>query len=955
MTDPARWQRISELFEAALDLPPGERTRWLQQQDLQDPTILPEVEGLIQAHERSDGILDRSIPGISSAPGTQSELDGRELAALLDEALGGRYRIVRELGRGGMAIVFLAWERKHDRRVVLKVMRPEVAASFSSDRFAREVRLAARLSHPHIVGLIDSGEAGGFLYYVMPHVEGLSLRERLRESGPLSLSESVSLLRDVARALAHAHTEGVVHRDLKPANVLVAGRHAYLLDFGIAKSFEADGGDDRLTRTGDAIGTPRYMAPEQLAGMSEADQRVDIYAWGQLAHEMLTGAVRELKPADLEGRDIAPSVSTDLRAVRDDVPSELADLVGRCLEIQPSRRVSSAEEILAVIEGKGREAADSKPADEGSPEKWSAASIGLVVLAVLVLVAVGLWRAWPVQEADEARTAVRVAASTLAGPVAVAVFENETDDPDLDVVGRLAGDWITEGLVHTGAVKVVPWPSSLEAAEKIRTEREAGAGSDPVAALASATGAASIVTGSFYEVGDELRFRAEVIDARDRSVVSAPQAISAPRDSIEAAILAIRDRLMGSIAMATDTRLAAAIGTARRPPTFAAYRSFDRGLALYLSGEYTRAVPEFFRAYELDPTFDDALLLAATNLLNIATLGEMARADSILGVLEQHRSSFSEAQELRWQYLRARLDSDGSAALQAAIRSSELSSASRTSYNAAHAAIAVRRPQLAIEYLEAMDPDSGPLQGWAHYWTVLTHAYHLVGDYEAELGAARSLRERFPDRRIGIVLEARALASAGRVVELEALLSSTDALSPNTYWSKGAALVVAGEELRAHGFPTAGEEMLRRGRDWLRARLRETPGFRQHRYWLAAVLYDLEDWPAAAAVTRELAEDFPDRNTYRGMYALALARTGDIASAEALMDEGFEYALGERTALLARIAAIDGDPARAVSLLSVAFQQGLDGTPWLHASAWPDLRLMESDPRFDAVLTGTPE
>ncbi|MGW8283833.1 MAG: hypothetical protein ACWGON_11090, partial [Gemmatimonadota bacterium] len=420
------------------------------------------------------------------------------------------------------------------------------------------------------------------------------------------------------------------------------------------------------------------------------------------------------------------------------------------------------------------------------------------------------------------------------------MFENETDDPSLDVVGRLAGDWISEGLVHTGAARVVPWPSSLEAAETIRTARDEGAGSDPVAALAAATGAATVVTGSFYAVGEELRFRAEVIDARDGSVVSAPEAISAPRDSIEAAILALRDRLMGSIALATDTRLAEAVGTARRPPTFAAYRAFDRGLALYLSGEYTQAVPELFRAHELDPEFDDALLLAATTLLNISTLGEMARADSVLGVLEQRRSGFTEAQELRWQYLRARLDSDGSAALQAAIRSSELSSASRTSYNAAHAAIAVRRPRLAIDYLEAMDPDAGPLQGWAHYWTVLTHAYHLVGDYDSELSAARSLRQRFPERRIGAVLEARALAAAGRLGELQTLLSSMDALSPSTYWSQGAAMVVAGEEMRAHGFPAAGEETLRRGRDWLQARLRETPGFRQHRYWLGSVLYDLE-------------------------------------------------------------------------------------------------------------------
>jgi serine/threonine protein kinase/tetratricopeptide (TPR) repeat protein len=955
MTDRPRWERILELFEEALELPPGERTLWLEQQDLSDPTILPEVEGLLNAHERADGILDRSIGPAVPTTDQPPELDGEQLAGLLDRALGGRYRIVRELGRGGMAVVFLAWERKHDRRVVLKVMRPEIAAHYSPDRFLREVRLAARLSHPHIVGLIDSGEADGLLYYVMPHVEGVSLRERLRQAAPLPLDEAVPLLRDMARALSHAHAAGVVHRDLKPANILVAGHHAYLLDFGVAKSFEADGGDDPLTRTGDAIGTPRYMAPEQLAGMADANHRVDIYAWGQLAHEMLTGTVRALSPGDLEGQDVGPEVSATLRLAREDISADLATLVGRCLEIRPSRRVSSAQEILDVIEGRKPGSDRSGTSDGQGSSKRSRMIFAGAAVAALAITPVFVWQASSSSEAVILDEPPVTSSSVLAGPIAVAVFKNETDDPSLDVVGRLAGDWISEGLVQTGVASVVPWPSSLEAAENLREARNEGASIDPVAALATATGAATIVAGSFYEVGDDLRFQAEVIDARDGSVVSAPEAISAPRDSIEVAIRELRDRLMGSIAIATDSRLASAAGLARRPPTFAAYKAFDRGLELYLAGEYTRAVPELFQAYELDPEFYDAPLLASTNLVNISTQEELERADSILTMLEPLRSGFTNLQDLRWQYLRARLDSDGSAALQAAIRASEITSGSRTSYNAAHAAIAVRRPRLAIEFLEAMDPDTGPLQGWAHYWTVLSHGYHLVGNFDAELSAARSLRTRFPDRRIGGVLEVRALASAGQLQEVDSLISGMDALSPSTYWSQGAAMVVAGEELRAHGHPVEGAEMLRRGREWLEARLRETPGFRQHRYWLGSAMYDLEDWPGSEEVFGGLAEEFPERNTYRALHALSVARTGDPISAARMLEEGFEYSLGDRTALLARIAAIEGDPARAVSLLSVAFQQGLDGAPWLHASAWPDLRLMRSDPRFEAVLSGEPE
>ena len=959
MNERTRWRRISELFEAALDLPEGERTDWLRQQDFQDPTVLTAVEEMLEANGNAEGILDRPLIELSSdAPG-RDDPEPTNLARLLDEALDGRYRIVRELGRGGMAVVFLAWERKHDRLVVLKVMRPEIAERFSADRFAREVRLAARLAHPHIVALIDSGQVEGFAYYVMPYIEGETLRSVLGREGPVSVEEALPLLRDVARALAHAHAQGVVHRDLKPANVLVAGHHAYLLDFGVAKSFEADEGDDPLTRTGDAIGTPRYMAPEQLAGMSDTNHRVDLYAWGQLAHEMLVGKVRELEPQDLEGEPVAPRVARRLAAERPDVSAELAALVGRCLEVRPDSRSVSADEILAVLGGAqpGREIPSARPLRSGRGRGALARYLpGLAASALVITAAVFALTREPreaVVPGEESPIIAGTGDAVLASPIAVAAFRNETGDPALDVVGRLVGDWISEGLVHAGVGRVVPWPSSLEAAEAAERAIGPTGGLDPVDALADGTGAQTIVTGSYYATGEKLSFRAEVVDARNGSVVSATETVSAPRDSIESAILALRERVMGSVALASDVRLSVAASRALRPPTFAAYRAFDRGLGLYLHQEYTRAVPELLSAWELDPGFYDAPLLAATNLVNIGTTSERIRADSLLNVLREHRSSFSELQDLRWQYLRSLLDSDGSAALQAALRAAEITSASRTSYNAAHAAVSVGRPDLAIEFLEAMDPDSGPLREWLHYWTVLAHARHLIGDFDGELTATRSMQERFPDRRIGSVLEARALAAAGRTAGLDSILAGLEGLSPSVYWSQGAAMVVAGEELRAHGYDSEGEAMLRRGQAWLQARLRETPGFRQHRYWLGSAAYDLGEFDDARDVFAGLFADYPDRATYRGMLALSLARTGEAERAERLLEEGFEYALGDRTALLARLSAIGGDPARAVSLLGVALDQGLEGLAWLHASAWPDLELMRSDPRFEAVVSGS--
>jgi serine/threonine protein kinase len=206
----------------------------------------------------------------------------------LRKALAERYAVDRELGRGGMATVFLARDLKHQRPVAVKVLNPEVAAVLGPERFLHEIEVAAGLDHPHILPLFDSGEADGLLYYVMPFVEGGTLRDRLNREKQLPVDDALQLAREVADALSYAHGQNVIHRDIKPENIMLAGGHARVADFGIARALSAAGGE-RLTQTGVAVGTPLYMSPEQATGGSDVDGRSDLYSLGCVLYEMLAG------------------------------------------------------------------------------------------------------------------------------------------------------------------------------------------------------------------------------------------------------------------------------------------------------------------------------------------------------------------------------------------------------------------------------------------------------------------------------------------------------------------------------------------------------------------------------------------------------------------------------------------------------------------------------------------
>ena len=269
--------------------------------------------------------------------------------AELNAALGDRYIIDRELGRGGMATVYLARDPKHERFLALKTLRPEIAMALGRERFLREIKLAARLQHPNILGVYDSGDAGGTLYYVMPFVEGESLRDRLVREPQLPLEDALQIAREVADALAYAHSHDVVHRDIKPENIMLSGGHAIVTDFGIARAVSAAGGD-KLTETGLAIGTPAYMSPEQASGTGHVDRRSDIYSLGCVLYETLAGQPPFTGPTAqaIMARHSLDSVPR-LRVVRETIPDALETVINRALAKVPADRYATAEQFAAAL------------------------------------------------------------------------------------------------------------------------------------------------------------------------------------------------------------------------------------------------------------------------------------------------------------------------------------------------------------------------------------------------------------------------------------------------------------------------------------------------------------------------------------------------------------------------------------------------------------------------------
>ncbi len=701
---------------------------------------------------------------------------------LLERTLGSSYSIERELGGGGMSRVFLAVETALDRKVVIKVLAPELAASVSADRFAREIRLAARLQQANIVTLLSAGETeadgnglGGLPFYTMPFVDGESLRHLLASGEVIPESRIVHVLHDVARALAYAHEHGVVHRDIKPENILLSGDTAVVTDFGIAKALAASRTQSdtvNLTGVGGVVGTPQYMAPEQLMGEADADHRVDLYAFGCVGYELLAGrppfhghTASRLFAAHVN--ELPPPVET----LRPDVSAALASIVARCLAKNPDERPRDAREILLALDQVVTPFTGASlplpPATRSRTRWWFAGA------AAALLVIAG-WRLTASRHAEVAD-----------GPVQIAVlpFVNVGGDPAQEYFADGMSGALTTALSKVPGLRLTARSLAFTYKGKMVDVRKAGA----------ELGVSSVLEGTVQRAGNRLRITGQLTSVKDGGIRwsgtydRAVDDLFTVQDNITDAIVGeLRGRLTGTARAGSRRRNSA--GTMNLD----AYDRFMRGVYLLdrRGAGVAQAVGLFNEAIALDSAFAPAYakLSEALELLPYFTTTTAASVEQRAMTAAQHAlaldATIPEAHvglallhghAYRWK--------EADAEFRLAMADDSSSAVVRMQYG--RNLMQVGRFDDAITQLR-IATRLDPLSATGFVW--LAHIYALLGRADSATAIARRSHDIDPALVIGRVIGALDLAWAGHPAESRALLAGFAAAAP---WMGQSALGLA--------------------------------------------------------------------------------------------------------------------------------------------------------------------
>ena len=665
--------------------------------------------------------------------------------------------------------MYLARDTKHGRDVAIKVLRPELSASLGHDRFLREIAIAARLRHPNIVPLYDSGEVDGSLYFVMPFEEGRSLRQRLQEHGPLPIPEAMSVLRDVARALAYAHHQGVVHRDVKPDNVMLSGSAAAVTDFGIAKAVSAalvEGGSPTLTQVGSGVGTPAYMAPEQAMGDPATDHRADIYSFGCLAYEVLTGTPPFSEPTSHQM--VAAHVSRLPRPVtelRPQTPPAVADLVAQCLVKLPESRPQSVSDVLVVLDGTLTTDSGARPVATSAPVRRRAARWGAVAVPLALLAFVGY---------RLIRTPV------IAAPISLSVL------PLGNTSGDTAAEFLTDGLPDeiASALSRVP---GVQIRSRSGSRFYRGRLDVDVAEAGARLSADYIMTGVVRRASGRWVLSADISRATDRTSIwgenftISPDQQAVAVETITSSLLAsLRDQFPKSFAGASP--VVAAAGQTRNPEAYRLYlrgqeRLNRRGLSVRASAEHFRqAIREdslFARAYSglsmavaLFPNFQGTLATA----INDEVVSAARRALALDSSLSQPHIALGLAHQFAYRWENAEAE------FQTAIKLDPRDVEARVQY-ARNLLYRLRNPSEALTQLRAArveDPASALVLSW------MSAAYMVDGQLDSALAESARAFENDSSNFSTINWRVRILLQANRGEEARRLVDRVSQLSGAT-------------------------------------------------------------------------------------------------------------------------------------------------------------------------------
>ena len=561
-----RWALVEPVLDAALELEPDERAAFLEDACRGDQKLRAEVEALLAACDLGDTILSNPA-AIEYAPLLA------DATPAVPRLLGGRYHIVREIGRGGMGTVYLADDPKHARQVAVKTLHADVAQLIGRERFAREIEIAAGLSHPHILPLHDSGEVASdeiegpsFLYFITPFAAGESLRDRLLREPKIDLEEAVRLGREVALALDYAHRRGVVHLDIKPGNILLHEGHAVIADFGIARAMSS-AGDAALAKSSPPLGTPSYMSPEQALNLPDVDGRSDIYSLGCVIYEMLTGQPPLARAMNSDPAKTGPSSVPG--ALERAVPRELATVVLRAIAPSREERYRTAGELAVAL---------GKAVQHGRGRNWKRAAITVASVVVAAAASLALW---------ESRSAPALDTDL----VAVAPFD--VASPSLLLWKEGMVDVLSRSLDGAGALRSVP-------ASAVVHRWSGRADIESAKALGEATGARLVLFGGLVSAGDSVRATMSLLDVRTGRTVAEFERKDIP---------ARMDRLSDSLTLAVlqelgrSRRIDMAHATFSPTASLAALKAYLQGEQFYRVARWDSAQVHFERAITLDTTF----------------------------------------------------------------------------------------------------------------------------------------------------------------------------------------------------------------------------------------------------------------------------------------------------------------------------------------------------------------